>query len=274
MISILIVTYNCKVQHSKTISGFLNSTFPFKDINLVIWNNGPRIYDCFDFSLFEKKGINVFLHQTIENKPLSHVYNEFIYKYPSDYYVVLDHDSDVTEQYINDIMNFESAKALVGVPSVTVGGRYISPSIGGVYSNGPYSNKQRLFAIGSGVIFSYKIVELFLEKFGNVFDDAFALYGVDASFFIRLHQLKRVESIKMISGFSHSLSRMELESPEVKVFRNKERSYDIGIQLRRYPSTYQYWFTIKVFIKILLNRLGYNVKDILLSYISGKHPRC
>lgn len=265
------MTYNIDALSSKTINGFLNSKLSFHDVNLVVWNNGPQLYNSFDLSALNRKGITVFLHQTIENKPLSYVYNEFISHYRSDYYVILDHDSSVTDLYLESVIRFDED---VGVPAISVNGKHVSPAINGVFSQGPYTSKQRLIAIGSGIVFSNNIVSLLNIKYGNVFDSAFALYGIDTSFFLRLFQLQLIDKARMLPGFSHSLSRLVSESKEQTNFRNKERSYDVGITLRRYFSLFQLWYTIKILIKILIGKSKFRPWIIIKSFFSGIHPRC
>lgn len=274
MVSILIVVYNCNISSSRTINGFLNSKVSLKNVNLVVWNNGPTYFDNVDFSRLNAKGINTFFHQTIDNKPLSYIYNEFISRYNSDYYIILDHDSFITDSYIESILDFHNSKAEVGVPSISVEGRYISPVVNGKYTVGPYTNKQRLIAIGSGITFSHNVALTLKNKYGNVFDTAFALYGIDTSFFLRLYQLGLIEKIKLIPGFSHSLSRLEKESAEKTEFRNIERSYDIGITLKRYFSVFQLWYTIKILIKIFIGKSKLKPWLIIKSFFCGIHPRC
>lgn len=128
-------------------------------------------------------------------------------------------------------------------------------------------------SIGSGLIFTKDLVLTFQKHNLKLFDEHYALYGVDVSLFRRMWRLvKQGEHFKLKSScvLLHSLSRTE--GPESK-FRRTERLIDFAISVRRYPSLRSYASFIKKGGRQLI---GFNFSDIkimLVSYISGIHPR-
>lgn len=273
-LSILVVAYNCEIEDSATIKSLLTSALHFGGATLCIWNNGPREI-CIEqpvMSKLEACGLNTVLKQTITNKPLSWIYNTFIESWPSDNYVILDHDSNLTKEYLSFVTNTQ--QTFVGMPTILTKGVPRSPCSHGVYSAGPYTKKDYVTAIGSGITISKEVIKIVKAKYGSVFDNHFALYGVDTSFFARLNNLGLVEKLQSIPGFEHSLSRLEIESKEVTAFREAERSYDLGLMLRHYPSIKIIGIAAK---QILLWPLGKNkikISKVLHSFFTGCHARC
>lgn len=137
-----------------------------------------------------------------------------------------------------------------------------------------YRKNQKISAIGSGLVLSHELVTLLVKKYGSPFDGNFAFYGVDTTFMLRLKKLKLVDKVRVINGFSHSLSRNEKESDEVKLFREREMALDVALTLRHYKSRSS---LKRFFRKIKESNQGKNrylVKEMFKCLFSGKHPRC
>jgi len=117
------------------------------------------------------------------------------------------------------------------------------------------------------------------EKYGQVFNQRFYLYGVDTTFFYRVFNSRLISKIKIINGFEHSLSRLEVESDKVKAFRRLERTYDLGISLRYYYS----WPKIVYFVfkftfthiknRILKKDTSLYYKHFIKAIVTGTHYR-
>jgi GT2 family glycosyltransferase len=184
--------------------------------------------------------------------------------------LIFDHDSEITSKYLTDAISKPSIG--IGVPIITSFGKQESPVIKSKSHCGPFTQKDRVRAIGSGLVIEHNIVKKLIKRFGNVFDERFYLYGVDTTFFYRVRRANLNNKIKLIAGFRHSMSRLEQENKVMTSFRVKERSYEIGLTTRFYFSDIPLSI-LKITIKrcLFLNTLS--VKTTLRALITGKHYR-
>ncbi|MDF7670367.1 hypothetical protein PT276_03985 [Orbaceae bacterium ESL0721] len=279
IISLLVVIYNKKISDSKSLLSLLNIDEQVID-NLTIWNNGPdQLTSDQLINQLQHKVAHLELIDDLSNSPLSHVYNTFIDKHlQSDYFVILDDDSILEESYLSLLKSLKSEKmAHLILPKIVQHQQIHYPLIGFE----PIVNEKRLTAkncrsIGSGLIFNSELVANYKRQFNQtVFDERFALYGVDTSFFFRLAQIDSALSIICKGELSHSLSRLNSENREATKFRLYERAIDVALSARLYPS----FVTYKPFIKYLLksvikNRDGSLFYLLVKSYILAAHPKC
>jgi len=273
-ISILVLSYGIEPTESETLRSILKHCKKTNNTQLVVWNNGPekiKSYEKVKLDL-EKKFDNVELRQTIENRALSEIYNLFIKDYCADRYIILDHDSTLNERYLNDALSENEIG--VGVPIITSEGKTQSPSfkVRKGFESGPYTSKDRIVGIGSGVVISHNTAIKLCKHYGNVFDTRFLLYGVDTSFFFRVRGLGLNSHIKLLEGFEHNLSRLEKESDSKTHFRKLERSYAIGLCTRFYFSHCRFEF-LKIIIRKLRLKDTLYIRTIVKTLFSGKHPR-
>ncbi|MGJ8682400.1 glycosyltransferase family 2 protein [Paraglaciecola sp.] len=269
--SILVVLYAQNISQSDTIKGLILHALNYTNTSLVIWNNGPDSIPLSTVQPLKELGFkNVELVQTIENIALSKIYNRFIKNWPAKRYILLDHDSFLTQEYLSAALSDREIE--VGVPLIESQQEIRSPHIEGKWHPGPYTNKDKVRAIGSGLIISENICQIIKNSFGDVFDQRFYLYGVDTTFFYRLRKVKLNSRIKIISKFNHSLSRLENESEETKFFRRKERSYEIGLKTRYYLTEVPRLF-ISLIIRRCLGLDSLSVRYLFHALISGKHYR-
>lgn len=273
-LSILVLAYNCEIDQSRTIRSILSVPLDFSGIRLCIWNNGPSFFLSSKTVLdaLEAKGFEVTVQQTIENAPLSCIYNFFIRNYCAENYVILDHDSDLTVEYIEYVLGV--GDNFVGMPIIQVGGKPQSPCVNGKYFSGPYTGREFVTAIGSGLVINREVVQKLLIDYGNVFDENFALYGVDTSFFCRIYESGLSKRLRAIPGFNHSLSRLEVECGNIKRFREIERSYDLGLMLRHYPSVRLVMSLLKQVVLWPLGKKKIHLYRLLKVFILGRHERC
>jgi len=273
-VSILVVLYSCEIRESETINTLVSLGGGGKDVRLVIWNNGHQLLNEPNVdALLLKSFDSVEVIETVENKALSAIYNQFLERWSADRYVILDHDSTLNHEYLAEILCLKNID--IGVPLISSLGEVRSPVMRGEFHEGPYSSDDGFIAIGSGLVLSDKVVSTMLKSFATVFDERFYLYGVDTTFFLRVETLNLAASISLISGFKHSLSRLEKEIPEKKRFRSIERSYEFGLRWRYYYP--QSKFLLFLFFKIILKRClcmdTLFITDIIKAIVIGRHYR-
>lgn len=276
--SFLVILYGKELSESLTVLSLIElaGVFP-KNCNLVIWNNGPNYLSDKDLSKISSKGVSVHFEETIDNISISDIYNKFIHGFPSDRYIILDHDSLLNNDYIDSVFGICCDE--VGVPKITSKGIIRSPTVDGHGFSGSEYRSGFIVGIGSGVVFGSDLCVDLVKSFGDVFDSRFYFYGVDTTFFYRINSLKIPEKIKIISGFEHSLSRLEFESDKVKAFRILERSYDAGLTFRYYHNLLDFMvFLFKcsgsfIFKKIRGEREFINPFLLIKSYVNGLHYR-
>lgn len=273
--AILIVIYNKKLDESKTINTLIN--FPLNSVQLTIYNNGP--YPISDSDPFldkiRNKADSVILLNCLENKPLSFIYNTFLLENSAaSQFIFFDDDSIVTSSYFNAIENNISDVELPKVISAEHGGVYYPIQNKNIIAVDKELDGGGVFSIGSGLMINKRIIDIFKKYDLNLFDECYAFYGVDFSFFRRLNFLiQKGESVKIstTSFIEHNLSSTETTQSS---FRIIERLFDVAISARNYPSLESY----KVFLKkILFNaaRMNFNYVGLLLkTYYVGVHPKC
>ena len=266
----LVILYNKRLQDSVTIRTLMDwyeslSDFDKTTINITVINNGP---ECIS-SESHSEGIELFNY--IENKPLSKLYNNFLNMNSFDYGVLLDDDSTLTRNYLDAVTSFNGD---VGLPILKYKNQIISPLISGKVIRTTLKSKDKLLAAGSGLVLSNSFANEIKDEFNTIFDESFALYGVDTSLFLRMRILGFIDRVDIIEGFEHSFSKMTEESSDINHFRNVERSYEFGLMLRHYIS---FGLVIKFFVTVLKAVSGksrFSLLSIVKTIFLGKHPRC
>lgn len=267
-IAILVVIYNRQPIDCETLKT-INALQLEDDAELVIWNNGPTALEENSLN-FIRNGMTRHLVNTLNNLPLSHIYNGFIETYQASKYIILDHDSSLTQEYFNDIIRYDAPLLL---PIVTSSGRVCSP---GKIPKGPYytSKTKKVSAIASGLVLHRDLVNILNRRYGTPFDGHFAFYAIDTTFMLRMKQLKIMDKVRIISGFQHSLSRDEIENDTVKLFREKEMAFSTALILHHYPSWSSFRRFFRKFFDSLKGKNQYPVKDMFSCLFTGKHPKC
>lgn len=270
-ISILVVIYNKQLVQSLSIKG-LNSCL-LNIENLMIVNNGPKSISFQNYR-FSSNINNVDFVEFLNNRPLSLIYNDFVHKYNTDYFLILDDDTSIDDSFVNFLK--EEKNIDLEIPKI------FSDFDGKIYY--PILNKKvidynvndiqgNVFSIGSGLVISKRLIEKFDELKEEVFDTRFALYGVDTSFFYKINKLQKKEFLKISSktNLKHGLSIANKKEWSKK--REFEVLIDEVLTLKYYkkiPSKY-------LILKILKLIVKFDIKTILLLYDvynRGAHPRC
>ena len=200
-ISFCIVLFNKSYSQSLTIN-FLTEQLKNKLFlgDVVIFNNGPN--------MIKYEGKTPFtVHQVLVNASLSKIYNKFISEYNSDYYVFLDDDTSLSEDYLNELYNtsFE-----ILVPQIFCQGKKHYPVV---------TTNNKIQTITSGLAISSTCCNALTKKYGTVFDERFDLYGIDTALCYRINSDKLPFSISdkiIIHDLSH-ISSQDNSFREVEV---------------------------------------------------------
>lgn len=271
----LVVLYNKEVSESKTVNSLMD--FDVEDFNLLIFNNGPKEISLTEQEKldFSSKGLIVKLVNSTNNKPLAKLYNDFLDDNPGfNKYIILDDDSELTSSYISSLNHDDYDIEIPKIVSKHDHLVYYPISNGAVITNNGFVSVDGTHSIGSGLVINHSLLDVFKNHNMKLFDENFALYGVDVSLFRRMWILSnKGVSIKVKSSSSlvHSLSRLEGKESD---FRRHERVIDFAISVRRYPSVRSYLSFIK---KMIISASHFRIKDMslmLTCFIKGSHPRC
>lgn len=278
--AIIVIIYNKEIHQSKTLNRLAQSKLSFSNCQLVIWNNGPFSLDNRNVSQLISRGFNVEIQETIKNESLAKIYNLFISQFDSKSYIILDDDTDLNDQYLSEALNLGESE--VGIPTIQFDNKTEGPIINlTIIQDHKYvcKSKDKIFAIGSGLVIGKNICDEIKGVYGSVFDNNFYLYGVDTAFCFRLNRLEKNERVTILPPLSHSLSRLESESGGISRFRVKERGYDVGLQWRYYYPLYIAFYKISKLVAINLLRVlkikkgPLNLSYTLKAFISGSHYR-
>lgn len=276
-ISLLVVLYNSTIDGSVTIKSLLQSMRRFEGFSILVWNNGPKEIARSELGGLEALGFDVNFIQDLDNRPLSVVYNSFLKSSGADFNVILDHDSLLSSGYLDFLIGLGEKKSsgfYIGVPIISFGGIPVYPILKSRKKKNKASDDELVRSIGSGLVIGSTTIDVMLSRFGNVFDERFALYGVDTTFFMRVQIMSMSSFIEIVPGFEHSLSRLENEDLQLEKFRSSERGWDCGLRLINYFE----WRYISMSLKELVKRVvGFDyifVFAFIRAIISSKHKRC
>ncbi|UHC85858.1 hypothetical protein [Klebsiella michiganensis] len=277
---ILVILYNKSINKSETLISLNDNKFTNYD--LIIYNNGPKLLDKdLLFDELQAKILSVKLCQDMSNKPLSIIYNEFLSNNKQyERFVIFDDDTVIPGSFFSDIddnkENLEIALQLPLIKSKATNDIYYPAADNKVvYSEKLFENDEYVLSIGSGLIIYPILIDLFNKNGITLFDERFALYGVDFSLFRRIHGFKNkgeVINIQCASFLWHSLSRSDAKD---SLWRQNERLIDTVLSILHYSPVYKVIYSIS---KLLIQNIVWfnvgNVKLIIKILIMKKHPRC
>lgn len=273
----LVVLYGLRPRDSVTLRSLLaqpGASLP-TDSGLLVWNNGPQALDEAERqALLAAPGwTQVFIAEDLGNPPLSRVYNQALQQ-GAERLVVLDQDTVVDGRYLQAL----SREAELLVPLVLGAGaiRYPHQHKAVVTEEGPL-DPQATVTISSGLCLTQGLAQRIAARHGDVFDERFALYGVDVSFFLRVQELAREEPVQLLCAgvLDHSLSELEAETPAQRRFRDIEKFY-VALLLRLHYKGASRGKVLRYLGRQLLgNRLYlYGVlPQMLQTVFRGRHPR-
>lgn len=273
-VAILIVVYNKQLNESETLISLIRL---LKDNNekiayCRIVNNGPIEINN---DLLIPDNMVVDFIQSITNRPLSMIYNDFIDDYESfDRFVVLDDDSELNRQYLDIV--FQEQHYDIELPKIyDNNGKVFFPIINNKVitpvQNNIDNSKNVITSISSGLIISNKVFDLFRENGIKPFNESFAFYGVDTSFFWELN--KSVFDNLQISSNSkiiHDLSMTGFISESRKL----EMDLAIFLELRHYPYLVNFEIATKRLLNAIKERRWQALIAMSKTFLKGKHPKC
>ncbi|HED2159663.1 TPA: hypothetical protein R4X75_000079 [Klebsiella pneumoniae] len=277
---LLIVLYDKHPKDSKTIASILQND-SLNNTKVILWNNGPSRIEIADaIAEFRQHGYLCDFIETIENNSLAYIYNYVIANFSSKRYILLDHDSSLTTNYLQDLKLVETDQ--IGMPQIFFKRKLVNPCLDFL----PYAelNNRKSFSgpimtIGSGLVIGRELIDKLEVNFQKVFDERFYLYGVDTTFCLRLYKASLSNSIVFIRGVEHSLSRLESETGLINEFRRKERSCDLALRIRYYTPRAKWAKELgRVFLSALKKKIlgidqQYDLKMFSTVFIKGKHLR-
>lgn len=280
---ILVVLYRCSIKNCPTLSALLKEMdiYAGTKIKLVIWNNGPeRDTDAMEVigELQRSTSIEIFYEEYLNNKPLAALYNDFIASNDAEKYCIFDQDSLPNRNYLRTIIGERCVDLVVPIArsNGTIHGPLFEAEVvqksGIIILDGRNST---FFAVSSGLTITRKLIDRVREKYSDVFDENYAFYGVDTSFWIRILRISRRNQvvIKCASEMAHSLSRLETEPEVMRKFRRRERGLDLGITLRRYPEFRWLRAFLAAILRALLGKGHISLIWSIYGYFYGRHPR-
>tara|TARA_R110002020_G_scaffold441582_2_gene652484 strand:+ start:25 stop:885 length:861 start_codon:yes stop_codon:yes gene_type:complete len=279
-LAIVVLLFKKEISDSKTLSTLLESNLNFQNCKLTVWNNGPDELINKNLEPFMLKGFEVEVIETVENESLAKIYNRFINKNIAQKYIILDDDTQLNDLYLENAFSLD--KSQVGFPLILFNGKVEGPKIN--YKvvrsiNDKCNHNDDILAIGSGLVIGCEVTEKLKSVYNDVFDSKFYLYGVDTTFCYRLNALEQNNNLKLMSGLSHSLSRLENEPEKITAFRAKERGYDVGLQWRYYSPFYKSMYRLLRLALVNLQRLAglkkgpLDIHFVLKAYCLGRHYR-
>ncbi|MGM3224458.1 glycosyltransferase family 2 protein [Dickeya zeae] len=273
--AILVVLYNKGLESSATLQTLIQH--PFKHVKLTIHNNGPFRISEEDAFFLRLKTIyeQVELVNCLENKPLSQVYNQFIMSnLQVERWVILDDDTTINESFWFAVEHTQADIECPRIISSINYKTYYPVSQGEIVLNYQELDPATAFSIGSGLIIHRRLWDVFERHGLSLFDENYALYGVDVSVFRRIHRLSaggETFLLKSSCYLEHALSRSEKKESE---FRITENLIDLAVSARRYPQFHLYyhlgWRLFKQFIRLRFK----TVLVAIQAFFRGKHPRC
>lgn len=277
---ILVLLYDKAIDESETLISLKDNEYTNYD--LVIYNNGPNLLgDDPLFNDLKVKLNSINLYQDISNKPLSIVYNDFFSNNKAyDRFIIFDDDTIIPGGFFSDIdSSLKHSDIDLQLPLIksktTDEIFYPAANSKVIFSERSFGNNEYILSIGSGLIIYSKLISLFNQYNLTLFDERFALYGVDFSLFRRIQRLKdrgEIINIQCKSFLWHSLSRTDSND---SLWRQNERLIDTVLSILFYTPLYKIIYSISKLLFINALKLNTNnIKTIINVLMIRKHPRC
>lgn len=263
------------LSESTTIASLLSSSV--SGVSIVIHNNGPRTIELSSniADSFRSKDVEIELVNCISNMPLGSLYNKFIEdSIFAEKIILLDDDSEISNSFIEAIYENDYDIQMPLIISRSDNQIMYPITDGKSIKTEGFLKPYRTHSIGSGLVINRTLIDKFKKNNMKLFDECYALYGVDFSLFRRAWKLASGGEIfvfKSSSYLTHSLSRLEGKD---NAFRRKERLIDIAITTRNYPSTRATMSFCKIILKNIFLLKFDDVITMCEAFCRGRHPRC
>jgi hypothetical protein len=278
-----VVLSHCFAHESPTLKSLMKSECLLDE--LLIINNGVGTKDI-DKDFIHNLGIKIkkiSVRHFLDVRPLSWIYNGVLNEYTqSDRFIFFSDEFVLESNYIHNLNTCYSDVIDLQIPNIRdgVSKQVIYPRLNKFVQKIPdgmkIDSQYTLLSINSGLVIYRSLIDKFAECNMEVFDNRFALYGVDYNFFNRLEMLKKedykicVQVINTIESSVPEIEEQDGRSQEV------ERLYDRVLSGKYYSKN-------KFFIYLRLLRISFqqlirfkfsNLELIFKIFAQGKHPRC
>ena len=199
-----------------------------------------------------------------------------------DRFIFFSDDAVLEGTYIDNLTACYSDGVDLQIPNIRdgVSKQVIYPRLNKVVQKIPdgmkIDSQYTLLSMNSGLVIYRSLIDKFAECNMEVFDNRFALYGVDYNFFNRLEMLKKenhkvcVQVINTIESSVPEREKQEGRSQEV------ERLYDLVLSGKYYSKNkfVIYLRLLKISFQQLIRFRFSNLELIFKIFAAGKHPRC
>ncbi|WP_241570116.1 hypothetical protein, partial [Rosenbergiella collisarenosi] len=196
---IFVILYGKEIKESSTLDSIISCESLVETDSLIIVNNGPfPIQENLD--VFDSQCGRVYLDNSSLNIPLSKLYNSLIRNNEGfDRYIIFDDDTCIPPEFFSTLnLDYHSQVDLQLPKVISIDDNVLYyPIVNGNVIDSEdksliFSNNDIVYSIGSGLIIYKSCIEKFYSHSYDLFDESFALYGVDMSIFKRIEKLKSV----------------------------------------------------------------------------------
>lgn len=283
-VNALVISYNSTIKQSHTLQSLLMADSENINLTIYIWNNGPHFFEENDVQEYinacKKNGTDIYIFQDVRNVSLAKIYNYIINKNNFEFIAILDQDSTVNIDYLQNIIKYRSSDLILPRIVTFQNNSYVqshphsSKNKNIIINDGPITSN--ISSVTSGIIISKHLVEKLVQFRGYVFEERLGFYGIDVDFFITVNaMIDRGIAINVfcIGFIKHSFAsndEVEFKSPfrylELLYFKIFFRN---NHQKKNKITTLWIWFR-----EIIRGKLPFrNALLALLFTFKNKHPR-
>lgn len=278
-----VVLSHCSAQKSPTLNSLMKSKCSLDE--LLIINNGAGTNNI-DKEFIHNLGVKikkVSIRHFLDVRPLSWIYNGVLNEYSqSDRFIFFSDNFVFENSYIDNLNSFYSDVIDLQIPNIRdgVSKQIIYPRLNKFVQKIPdgikIDSQYTLLSMNSGLVIYRSLIDKFAECNMEVFDNRFALYGVDYNFFNRLEVLKKknfkvcIQVINTIESSASEPENYDGDSQEV------ERIYDRVLSGKYYSKNILviYLRLLRITLQQIIRFKFSNLELIFKIFLEGKHPRC
>ena len=248
-LSVICVVYNVMPEECSTLTSIESLDLSYSDINIHInvWDNSTVGFGPDSLSFM---GLPFFYQHSSKNSSLAEAYNQIIkVDANADYYIILDDDSVITQEYFESVVIFINSCKQLALPKIFHSGKLISPGkIQGVRGKKLFvdalqtgENKISNFtAMMSGAVIKRSVFD-----FGIKFDEQLSLYGIDTKFFLDFQ--KKFDSFYL----------MDVSLEHDSALRNDDLS--INNKLIRLENLFKSWYVVFCEVNFFRAKLAFYI---------------
>ena len=283
----VVVLSDCSALESNTLESLKTSERCLDE--LLIVNNGGEI-STIDQDKIQDMGLQVKkvnVKNFFDVRPLSWIYNGVLNEYYQyDRFIFFSYDSFLEGNYIGNLIDCYSEGVDLQIPNIrdSISKQIIYPRLNKVTRKIPdgmkIDSQYNLLSMNSGLVIYRSLVEKFSECNIEVFDNRFALYGVDYNFFNRLEILKKAKykiCVQVVNTIESSVPvPVPVTDKQDELSQEVERLYDRVLSGKYYSKNKLviYLRLLKISFQQLIRFRFSNLELIFRIYFEGKHPRC